>query len=85
MKRAVKNDGFTIVELLIVIVVIAILAAITIVAFNDIQERSRLSAASAELKQVATQLSTYQVLNGDTLPASLEGISGASYWLDTGK
>lgn len=35
------KQGFTIVELLIVIVVIGILAAITIVAFNGIQERSK--------------------------------------------
>ena len=32
-----NSKGFTIVELLIVIVVIAILAALTIVAFNGIQ------------------------------------------------
>ena len=31
-----KSSGFTIVELLIVIVVIAILAAITVVAFNGV-------------------------------------------------
>ena len=35
-----KNRGFTIVELLIVIVVIAILAAITVVAYNGIRERA---------------------------------------------
>lgn len=34
------QKGFTIVELLIVIVVIAILAAITIVAFNGVQQRA---------------------------------------------
>lgn len=36
-----KKSGFTIVELLIVIVVIGILAAITIVAYNGIQNRSK--------------------------------------------
>lgn len=43
MKKGWKQraTGFTIVELLIVIVVIAVLAAITVVAFNGIQDRSR--------------------------------------------
>lgn len=49
-----NNKGFTIVELLIVIVIIAILAAITIVAYNGIQQRSQntksVTAATAWLK-----------------------------------
>lgn len=36
-----NNTGFTIVELLIVIVVIGILAAITIVAYNGVQQRAK--------------------------------------------
>lgn len=47
MQRGQKQKGFTIVELLIVIVVIGILAAITIVAYNGIQERARMSSAIA--------------------------------------
>jgi len=42
-----KQRGFTIVELLIVVVIIAILAAITIVAYNGIQARARTSAAQS--------------------------------------
>lgn len=47
-----NTRGFTIVDLLIVIVVIAILAAITIVAFNGIQQRARnTQMAAAEVKR----------------------------------
>lgn len=49
-----RQRGFTIVELLIVIVVIAILAAITVVAYNGIQTRAKnvktVAAASAWVK-----------------------------------
>ena len=47
-----SRSGFTIVELLIVIVVIAILAAISIVAYNGIQQRARNAAQQATLTQL---------------------------------
>lgn len=53
-QRNSKEVGFTIVELLIVIIVIAVLAAISIVAYNGIQERSQstkiISQANAYIK-----------------------------------
>lgn len=49
MKRAKTNKGFTIVELLIVVVVIAILAAITIVAYNGIQNRAQAARADSDI------------------------------------
>lgn len=55
MQRGRKQTGFTIVELLIVIVVIGILAAITIVAYNGIQERARMAAAIAFESQLRTK------------------------------
>ena len=73
-----KNNhekGFTIVELLIVIVVIAILAAITIVAYNGIQERTKTSLVENDLRSASTKLETYRVDNG-TYPASLSDLSG---------
>lgn len=44
-----KQTGFTIVELLIVIVVIGILAAITVVAYNGVQERANVQKANSDL------------------------------------
>lgn len=58
------NRGFTIVELLIVIVVIAILAAITIVAYNGIQQRARDAERNTEMKTIEKALALYFVDNG---------------------
>ena len=69
MKRNEANSGFTIVELLIVIVVIAILAAITIVAYNGIQDRARSSAAASSSSQAAKKVKVWQVDNELTSPS----------------
>ncbi|WP_277612393.1 prepilin-type N-terminal cleavage/methylation domain-containing protein [Cryobacterium lyxosi] len=63
--------GFTIVELLIVIVVIGILAAITIVAFNGVQNKAKVSAAQSAATQAAKKVTVYAVSNSDQLPATL--------------
>ena len=55
--------GFTIVELLIVIVVIAILAAITIVAYNGVQARAK---ASSPLSAYQTILKKAEAVNALT-------------------
>ncbi len=68
-----KQTGFTIVELLIVIVVIGILAAITIVAYNGIQDRSRDARTQSDIKAVATLIEKYAAEN-DSYP-STGGIS----------
>jgi prepilin-type N-terminal cleavage/methylation domain-containing protein len=46
-----KQYGFTIVELLIVIVVIGILAAISVVAYNGVQTRAKASVVADDLKK----------------------------------
>lgn len=57
-----KDRGFTIVELLIVIVVIAILAAITIVAYNGIQNRAKATSGQNLASQIAKKSETYNTL-----------------------
>lgn len=51
-----NTSGFTIVELLIVIVVIAILAAVTVVAFNGVQNRANDSSTQASVSQIYKKL-----------------------------
>ena len=63
-----QRNGFTIVELLIVIVVIAILAAITIVAYNGIQRRAHNTAKKSAVASISKLLSLYKVEHGGGLP-----------------
>lgn len=65
-----KQSGFTIVELLIVIVVIGILAAITIVAFNGVQNRGKTAAAQSLADTVKKKAEAYNALNS-TYPANV--------------
>lgn len=58
------KKGFTIVELLIVIVVIAILAAISIVAYNGIQSRANDTAVRSDLNNLARKYEIYKIDNG---------------------
>jgi prepilin-type N-terminal cleavage/methylation domain-containing protein len=69
-----KQSGFTIVELLIVIVVIGILAAITIVAYNGIQARANNAARISEAQQLAKVLSIYRT-NNDQYPPLPVGVT----------
>lgn len=57
------SKGFTIVELLIVVVVIAILAAITIVSYNGITARSVNAGLKTELSTASKKIQQYQIEN----------------------
>lgn len=61
------RSGFTIVELLIVVVVIAILAAITIVSYNGITTRSKESNAQSTLRSFAQKYDAEVLLKGSQL------------------
>ena len=66
-----KQFGFTIVELLIVVVVIAILAAITIVAYNGITDRAKTSAAQSAAQQAAKKVLAFSITNNEQYPTAL--------------
>jgi len=68
-----RKPAFTIVELLIVIVVIGILAAISIAAYAGISQSARDSSAKASAKQLATKLETTYVQDG-AYPSALSDI-----------
>lgn len=63
-KRGTNHSGFTIVELLIVIVVIAVLAGISIVAFSGVQQRARDMSRNSAVTQIRKALETYRAEHG---------------------
>lgn len=61
--------GFTIVELLIVIVVIGVLASITVTAYSGAQFRARDSQRKVNISDIAAALQTYGIVHGNMVGA----------------
>ncbi len=64
MSHKLKQQGFTIVELLIVIVVIGILAALVITTFTGIQRKARDTERTTDIKALHSQIEAYYAQNG---------------------
>ena len=71
------KKAFTIVELIIVIVIVGILAAISILMYSGVQRQATETALKSDLKQASTQLAADYALNG-TYPGDESGIARSS-------
>jgi len=83
-----SGRGFTIVELLIVIVVIGILAAITIVAYNGVTARANTTSAKSAANSFAKKAEIYNADGGTNkypnTAAQLTGAASTSTWYLSG-
>lgn len=83
MKPTLNQKGFTIVELLVVIVVIGILAAIAVVSYGGIRERAHATSIQSELSQINKGLGMYKATYGaypDTGSGNSYSCYDAEYW-----
>jgi len=78
-----RSAGFTIVELLIVVVVIAILATLTFVAFNGVQKNAAIALVKESLTSAATAMKATAVESGSyaAIPSSVTPAKGVGYAL----
>lgn len=74
--KNIKNQGFTLVELLIVIVIIAILTVVSLVAYNGLQNQAKTSAAKSTVDSVAKKAELYNTEEGK-YPSQISDLTGA--------
>jgi len=74
-----KIRGFTIVELLVVIVVIGVLASLTVVAFNGVQQRAIVGVLRSDLRNAGTSLEAAKIQNpGEEYPANADQLRASA-------
>ena len=75
-----KQQGFTLVEILIVVVILGILAAIVIPQFTSASESARASNLVSQLQSIRSQLELYQIQHNGVYPtaAGMDGTNGVA-------
>ena len=68
-----KNTGFTLVEILIVVIILGILAAIVIPQFTEASNDARVSALVSDLQTARSQIELYKVQHKDNYPGTVSG------------
>src|SRR6185503_11645065 len=76
--RRTRKGGFTLVEILIVVIILGILAAIVIPQFTSASQDARKNSLTSQLQTLRSQIELYKLQHLDQLPSNLVG--GTPAW-----
>ena len=71
------KSGFTLVEILIVVVILGILAAIVIPQFTDASTEAKTSSLCSDLQSMRSQIELYKIQHNDALPGTVDSVAFA--------
>src|SRR3954447_24898128 len=81
MHRTTSRRGFTLIEILIVVIILGILAAIVIPQFSSASNDARKSSLASTAQTMRSQIALYRLQHNDVLPgAGASGFASASFW-----
>lgn len=84
MKNAPRNKkGFTLVEILIVVIILGILAAIVVPQFTNASDDARKSSLASQLQTLRNQVSLYKLHHRETYPNNATNANGSALVTDT--
>src|SRR6476646_11580421 len=75
--RRIRRKGFTLVEILIVVIILGILAAFVIPQFTSASQDARKNSLTSQLQTLRSQLELYKLQHLDQLPSPLIGATPA--------
>ncbi len=74
-----SSVGFTLIEILIVVVILGILAAVIVPQFSNAQSSTRATAMRSQLGSLRNQVAAWQIQNGGAVPGGPGGTSTAMF------
>ena len=80
--RRTRKGGFTLVEILIVVIILGILAAIVIPQFTSASQDARKNSLTSQLQTLRSQIELYKLQHLDNPPASLMNSASTTPWVE---